>query len=167
MNHRIALALTALSFMFVVTPVTAQDDPDVKLFLAQEQLAKKGRAAAQYYLGEMYEQGLGTKQNLDEAFKWYKLSADQGHRLAKYKMAKRSEIVAQQVRDTAKEIAAEQARQQARSTQKDATEQAAAEKRAAEAAEKKRQEALAKRAKRQAEVRALLKKMEGQPEAFE
>jgi len=181
MKHITMLALAGLSALFLVTPVIAQENPDEQLFLAQELLAKKGRPDAQYYLGEMYEQGLGTTQNLDNAFKWYKSSADKGFRRAKHKMAKQDEIIAQHARDLAEENAAIQAQQQAKQAQqqaKQAQQQAKVEtnsnaantvtaEQAAEAAEKQHQALLSKRAKRQAAVKAMLKKMEGQPEVFD
>lgn len=71
------------------------DDVDQRLFQVQQSLATKGDARAQYYLGEMYEQGLGTGQNLDEAFKWYAKAAEQGDALAKRKLAHRAEIEAE------------------------------------------------------------------------
>jgi len=81
------------------------DDADDRLFQVQQSLAKKGDARAQYYLGEMYEQGLGTTQNLDEAFKWYAKAADQGDFMAKRKMAHRAEIEADaKVEQAAEEI---------------------------------------------------------------
>lgn len=175
MKRIVIFALTGLSALFLAGPVIAQDNPDEQLFMAQERLAKKGRADAQYYLGEMYEQGLGTTQNLDTAFKWYKNSADQGHRLAKRKMAKHDEIISQHKRAVAEEIAAEQAhlkaKEQAHLQAKVETNNNAANKvtaeQAAEAAEEKRQALISKKAQRQAAVRAMLKKLEGQPEAFE
>lgn len=167
MKRIVIFALTGLSALFLAGPVIAQDNPDEQLFMAQERLAKKGRADAQYYLGEMYEQGLGTTQNLDTAFKWYKNSADQGHRLAKRKMAKHDEIISQHKRAVAEEIAAEQAHLQAKvETNNNAANKVTAEQ-AAEAAEEKRQALISKKAQRQAAVRAMLKKLEGQPEAFE
>jgi TPR repeat protein len=167
MRHFIFHALAWLSVLFFENPVFAQDNPDKQLFQAQEQLAKKGRPDAQYYLGEMYEHGLGTTQNLDNAFKWYKKSADQGNRLAKRKLAKHDEIVGQHARDAAEELAAEQAQQHAKVVTTSNVTPAVAVKQSAEAAEKQRLVSLSKRANRQAAVRALLIKMEGQPEAFE
>ena len=70
------------------------DDADQRLFQVQQSLANKGDARAQYYFGEMYEQGLGTAQNFKEAFKWYAKAAEQGDTLAKRKLAHRSEIEA-------------------------------------------------------------------------
>jgi len=41
-------------------------------------LAKKGDAEAQYYLGSMYEKGIGLKQDYGEAAKWYRRAAERG-----------------------------------------------------------------------------------------
>jgi TPR repeat protein len=75
-------------------PAGAADLKDINKQLFQVQLtqAMKGETRAQYYLGEMYEQGLGTSQNLDEAFKWYTKAAQKGDSLAKRKLAHRTEI---------------------------------------------------------------------------
>jgi TPR repeat protein len=68
------------------------DDADVRLFQVQKGIAERGDLSAMYYLGEMYEQGLGTEQSLIQAFRWYERAAINGHRLAKIKLTKRSEI---------------------------------------------------------------------------
>ena len=84
-----------LSLIMTVTVKAAGiDNADERLFQVQQSLANQGDARAQYYLGEMYEQGLGTTQNLDEAFKWYAKAADQGDALAKRKLAHRADIEA-------------------------------------------------------------------------
>jgi TPR repeat protein/transglutaminase-like putative cysteine protease len=41
-------------------------------------LAEKGHASAQYYLGWMYEHGLGMAADHHEAARWYRLAAEQG-----------------------------------------------------------------------------------------
>ena len=41
-------------------------------------LAEQGNAAAQYYLGNMYEYGDGVPQDYKTAVKWYRLAAEQG-----------------------------------------------------------------------------------------
>lgn len=69
------------------------DDADERLFKVQSAMAQKGNTRAQYYLGEMHEQGLGTKQDIDEAFKWYTKAAEQGDPMAKRKLAHRHEIL--------------------------------------------------------------------------
>lgn len=71
------------------------DDVDERLYRVQLSIAEKGNSRAQYYLGEMHEQGLGTKQDIDEAFKWYAKAAEQGDPLAKRKLARRQEIIAE------------------------------------------------------------------------
>ena len=69
------------------------DDADERLFKVQLAMAEKGDTRAQYFLGEMHEQGLGTKQDADEAFKWYTKAAEQGDSLALRKLAHRKEII--------------------------------------------------------------------------
>ena len=69
------------------------DDADERLFQVQLAMAEQGNTRAQYYLGEMHEQGLGTKQDVDEAFKWYTKAAEQGDPLAQRKLAHRQEII--------------------------------------------------------------------------
>ncbi len=41
-------------------------------------LAEWGKATSQYELGLMYYKGQGVEQNYDEAFKWFRLSAQKG-----------------------------------------------------------------------------------------
>jgi Sel1 repeat len=47
-------------------------------------LAEKGDASAQHFLGKMYENGEGVRQNSAEAAKWFRLAADQGHTGAQF-----------------------------------------------------------------------------------
>ena len=52
-----------------------------------EQLADKGNPGAQYQMGVMYVEGRrGLKQDYKEAFKWYKLAAEQDHYEARYNL---------------------------------------------------------------------------------
>jgi len=44
---------------------------------------KDDSGAAQYVLGEYYEQGKGTEKDMDEAKKWYSKAAEQGYEPAK------------------------------------------------------------------------------------
>ena len=46
-------------------------------------LADQGHAEAQYRLGKMHEKGWGTAKDSDEALRWYRLAAKQGHEQAK------------------------------------------------------------------------------------
>ena len=79
------------------------EDADERLFQVQLSLAQKGDARAQYYLGEMHEQGLGTKQNAEEAFKWYAKAAERGDPMAKRKLSLRPEIESEIKKDQAAE----------------------------------------------------------------
>jgi len=49
--------------------------------------ARKGDAAAQLKLGEMYDLGEGVTQDYKEAVKWYRLSAEQGNATARFALA--------------------------------------------------------------------------------
>ena len=75
------------------------DDADERLFRVQLAMAEKGDVRAQYFLGEMHEQGLGTQQNIGEAFKWYEKAAEQGDAWAKRKLVHRAEIEASVKKD--------------------------------------------------------------------
>lgn len=175
----ILLALT------IATPAAWADSPDERLFQAQMMLAKRGDPGAQYYLGEMYEQGLGTPQNLNEAFKWYDQAAKKGNRLATRKIAMRTQITSRHEKEMAEEnraaeaeatraaeraraAAAARAREQ-RLTQDKAEVEAhrEVEKARAEALKLAREAAKKARAERLANVRALLAAQAGQKEAIE
>ncbi len=80
---------------FMPTNSAGLDDADARLFKVQLAIAEKGNTRAQYYLGEMHEQGLGTRRDVDEAFKWYAKAAEQGDPLAKRKLAHRQEIISE------------------------------------------------------------------------
>ena len=51
-------------------------------------MAEQGDAVAQFHVGEAYAYGLGDEWDQDhmEALKWYRLSAEQGHLAAQYKL---------------------------------------------------------------------------------
>ena len=55
-------------------------------FLSTLEAAQKGDADAQFALGAMYENGEGTEQNYTEAYKYYKLAAEQGHSGAQHNL---------------------------------------------------------------------------------
>ena len=52
------------------------------------QAARHGDILAQYLLGLFYYVGDGRPQNYDEALKWFGRSADQGHPMAQFMLAK-------------------------------------------------------------------------------
>lgn len=94
MSGKISSVVFFLTFLLVGVTAHAAglDDADERLFRVQQSMAQKGNSRAQYYLGEMHEQGLGTRVDLNEAFKWYAKAAEQGDMLAKRKLANREEI---------------------------------------------------------------------------
>ena len=49
--------------------------------------AEQGCSNAQYCLGRMYRYGHGVKQDAMEAFKWFKLAAEQGDTTAQSYLA--------------------------------------------------------------------------------
>ena len=59
--------------------LTAAQNGDFAAALKEwKPLADQGDADAQYYLGVMYEKGVGVPQDSKEAVKWYRLAAEQG-----------------------------------------------------------------------------------------
>ena len=52
-------------------------------------LAEQGLAAAQFFLGVIYENGEGVSQDYGEAMRWYRLAADQGDAMAQYSLGVR------------------------------------------------------------------------------
>lgn len=49
--------------------------------------AENGSLEGMYFLGFTYYEGIGVEMNLDEAFKWFKLSAEKGHELSQFLLA--------------------------------------------------------------------------------
>lgn len=93
MTRRFLLSVLAI---LALTPMALfADDLDstmVQLFHAQQALAKTKSADAEYYLGEMYENGYGTAPDLDKAFEWYGKAARQGYSEALQKMRSQADI---------------------------------------------------------------------------
>ncbi len=53
-----------------------------KAMLWYYEAAEQGNDSAQFYLGVMYEKGLGVSMDYIEAHNWYNLAAAQGHKTA-------------------------------------------------------------------------------------
>ena len=71
---------TKISFADFETGLKAFNDGDYKNALkVWEPLAKDGLSNAQYNVGLMHHNGLGTKQNFKEAYYWLLLSSEQGN----------------------------------------------------------------------------------------
>jgi TPR repeat protein len=50
-------------------------------------LAMQGNSRAQHSLGQMYERAQGVDRDLEEALRWYRRAAEQGHALSQYRVA--------------------------------------------------------------------------------
>jgi TPR repeat protein len=63
----------------------AKDYPRARLIWSA--LALQGDPRAQYSLGRMYEKAQGVDRDFEEALRWYRKSADQGHADSQYRVA--------------------------------------------------------------------------------
>lgn len=137
-----------------------KDETSVRIFKVQMQLAQSGDAEGQYYVGEMYEKGLGTSQDLKLAHAWYTKSAAQGNALARDKLANWKRIqqeIASAKADTvrAKQLALEAAKVEQRAAEATRAKQQAEAKERAAAEARTREQALEKeRATKEAKARA-------------
>lgn len=69
--------------VLLVSPFTAFGaDAATGLFGVQMKLALQGKPQDQYFLGVMYEEGLGSQPDLKSARMWYEKSAQQNYPLA-------------------------------------------------------------------------------------
>jgi len=75
-----ALALIVVSVQSIAAP------SDSELFRKLTVLAEKGSAPAQYNLGMLYNNGIGTSKDPRAAFRWFEKSAAAGDPLASYKV---------------------------------------------------------------------------------
>jgi TPR repeat protein len=100
----------ALIFGFCVTGFAVGEDkvqPAPGSFESVKQLAEKGNAEAQLKLAQMYQEGKGVAQNLQEALKWSKKAAEQGLAQAQFflgQMYATGKGVAQDVKEATKWI---------------------------------------------------------------
>ena len=77
----IALAFSCL--LFFSMPANANE---ADRFNAMVALANKGDAEAQYHVGMMYNNGIGTQQDPRQAFEWFQKSAASNDPLGAYKL---------------------------------------------------------------------------------
>ena len=73
LNTKMRFTPIALSLILLFS---CAEDAELK---RTRSLANAGDATAQYNLGVMYRKGDGVPQDYEKAFKWNKLSADQGY----------------------------------------------------------------------------------------
>src|SRR3954451_1748871 len=64
----------------------AADANDTAIFNAMIALANKGDAEAQYHVGMMYNNGIGTQRDFKQAFEWFQKSTASNHPLGAYKL---------------------------------------------------------------------------------
>jgi hypothetical protein len=98
MNATIRCTLTIGVFLAgTVSPAWPQEQPDYTVGEAAYErgdyslafkellpLARKGTAEAQFYMGVMYEKGLGVPQDYAEAIRWSRKAAERGVKEAQY-----------------------------------------------------------------------------------
>ena len=77
------LLLLVLGLSLLGTRVVIADTSQFKL---DQIMAKRGDAMAQFSVAIAYEDGVGTKKDLKQAFDWYSKAAEQGHEGAQYKV---------------------------------------------------------------------------------
>lgn len=77
------LVLAFSCLLFFAMPARAND---TDAFNAMMALAKKGDAEAQYHVGMMYNNGIGTPQDRKQAFEWFQKSAASNDPLGAYKL---------------------------------------------------------------------------------
>jgi hypothetical protein len=76
-------ALAFLCLLFFSMPANAND---ADTFNAMVALANKGDAEAQYHVGMMHNNGIGTPQDRRQAFEWFQKSAASNDPLGAYKL---------------------------------------------------------------------------------
>jgi uncharacterized protein len=77
------MALTFSCLLFLSIPARADD---AGLFNAMLALAEKGDSEAQYHVGMMHNNGIGTPQDRTQAFAWFQKSAASHDPLGAYKL---------------------------------------------------------------------------------
>jgi len=128
----------------------AANDPMVSLFKFQSQMAAQGNVDAMMKLGEMYEQGVGTKRDLNKSLEMYKQAQAKGHKQASTAIRRIDKVKKQGARNLTLE------RQKKAAREKAARQQAAREKAARQQAAKDkavRQKAAREKAARQQAAR--------------
>ena len=64
--------------LILCVPLMADEKKDKESFVKMNALAQKRDIPAQFYLGFMYDNGLGVMKDVKEAVKWYRKAAEQG-----------------------------------------------------------------------------------------
>lgn len=80
------MKLIGLAFSCLLFITVAASADDTATFNGMLALAKKGDAEAQYHVGMMYNNGIGTGQDSNKAFGWFEKSAAANDPLGAYKL---------------------------------------------------------------------------------
>ncbi|MES2196410.1 MAG: tetratricopeptide repeat protein [Pseudomonadota bacterium] len=83
---RIALKFTALAFTCLLTFSMPAKAGDADTFKAMVALADRGDAEAQYHVGMMYNNGIGTARDTRQAFEWFRKATASSDPLGAYKL---------------------------------------------------------------------------------
>lgn len=86
MNLKMLLIISMMLPALHAARAAEPDNTYTKLFNMQVAMAKAGKPADLYNLGRMYEQGMGTEQDLDKAHELYSKAASKGELRAKRKL---------------------------------------------------------------------------------
>jgi uncharacterized protein len=78
------IIVLALSWLFMFSMVARADDAET--FTAMRAFANTGDAEAQYHVGMMYNNGIGTAQDPKQAFGWFEKSAASHDPLGAFKL---------------------------------------------------------------------------------
>ena len=80
------MKFVALAFSCLLLLAMPAHADDVGTFNAMVTLAHRGDAEAQYHVGMMYNNGIGTQQDRSQAFEWFRKSAAADDPLGAYKL---------------------------------------------------------------------------------
>jgi TPR repeat protein len=80
------MKIIALAFSCLLTFSMPANANDADTFNAMVALANKGNAEAQYHVGMMHNNGIGTPQNPRQAFEWFQKSTASNDPLGAYKL---------------------------------------------------------------------------------
>ena len=72
------MRVTLVAFSLAILLFSCAEEADTELEITKK-LANDGDATAQFNLGIIYADGEGVPQDLKEAEKWWRMSAEQGH----------------------------------------------------------------------------------------
>lgn len=83
---KFAVQFAVFAFSCLLPFLSPANASDTDTFNAMVVLANKGNAEAQYHVGMMYNNGIGTEQDRKQAFEWFQKSTVSGDPLGAYKL---------------------------------------------------------------------------------